>query len=100
MHYCIYTECFPSRRADAPRQTGIGRYCEDLAWGLEELGHHVTVLTNSEVAAAAGHGREPFRLEVLGEAPRGWRASVARGREVLRRASAVPAGCLLVGDPL
>jgi glycosyltransferase involved in cell wall biosynthesis len=100
MHYCIYTECFPSRRADAPRQTGIGRYCEDLAWGLTELGHGVTVLTNSEVVAAAGDGREPFRLEVLGEAPRGWRASVARGREVLRRASADPGGCLLVGDPL
>jgi glycosyltransferase involved in cell wall biosynthesis len=99
MRYLIYTETFPSRRPDDSRQTGVGRYCADLASGLAALGHGVTVLTNDGIGAAVDSSPEPFRVEVLGPVPNGRRAMAVRAREVLRRARAGAPDFVLVGDP-
>ena len=100
MRYLIYTETFPSRRSDAPRQTGIGRYCADLAWGLAAVGHEVTVLTNDGIGPEVSSSTEPFRVELLGHAPSSGRAAAARSREVLRRVRTLAPDYVLVGDPL
>lgn len=99
MRYLIYTETFPSRRADDPRQTGIGRYCADLAWGLAELGHQVTVLTNASIGSGPAVP-EPFGVEVLGAAPRSRREEAQRARAVLRRLRTIGPDYVLVGDPI
>lgn len=99
MRYLIYTETFPSRRADDPRQTGIGRYCADLAWGLAELGHEVVVLTNTSIGTGPA-APEPFRVEVLGDAPGGRREEVERARIVLERLRAIRPDYVLAGDPI
>lgn len=98
MRYLFYTETFPSRRPDAIRQTGIGRYCADLASGLAALGHEVTILTNDEIGLEAA-ATEPLRVEVLGPAPEGRRRVGERAREVLRRVRASGPDYVLVGDP-
>lgn len=49
LKYLLYTETYPSLDPASPRQTGIGRYCHDLADGLVQLGEKVTVVTNREV---------------------------------------------------
>jgi glycosyltransferase involved in cell wall biosynthesis len=99
MQYLIYTETFPSRRPGDSRQTGIGRYCADLAGGLAALGHGVTILTNNGIGAAVASSPEPFRVEVLGPPPTGRRAMAARAREVLWRIRAGAPDFVLVGDP-
>lgn len=99
MRYLIYTETLPSRRAGAARQTGIGRYCADLAAGLTTVGHEVTVLTNDEIGAAAAGPPEPYRVEMLGPRPDGRRALARRARDVRRRVRALVPDYVLVGDP-
>jgi glycosyltransferase involved in cell wall biosynthesis len=49
LKYLLYTETYPSLDPASPRQTGIGRYCHDLAEGLVQLGESVTVVTSAEV---------------------------------------------------
>jgi glycosyltransferase involved in cell wall biosynthesis len=49
LKYLLYTETYPSPDPASPRQTGIGRYCHDLADGLAQLGEPVTVVTSAEV---------------------------------------------------
>src|SRR6185295_19025972 len=49
--YLIYTETYPSLDPASPRQTGIGRYCHDLAAGLVSLGERAAVLTNEAIGA-------------------------------------------------
>jgi glycosyltransferase involved in cell wall biosynthesis len=99
MRYLIYTETYPWRRPDAPRQTGIGRYCADLAGGLSALGHEVTVLTNDGIGPEVAGSRDPVRVEVLGSVPDGRRALAARAREVREWIRAHRPDYVLVGDP-
>jgi glycosyltransferase involved in cell wall biosynthesis len=95
--YLIYTETFPEQRADAARQTGIGRYCADVAAGLEELGHQVVVLTNDLSSPTAA--TDPVRVEVLGPPVRTRLSMWRRRREVIRRINALRPTYVLVGDP-
>jgi glycosyltransferase involved in cell wall biosynthesis len=98
MRYLIYTETFPSRTPDAARQTGIGRYCADLAAGLVSLGHEVVVLTND--AVGTGPAAEPCAVRLLGPAPRTPLEMVRRAREVSRAVRVAAPHYVLVGDPV
>lgn len=98
LKYLLYTETFPSTMGATIRQTGIGRYCHDLATGLAARGQYVTVLTNAETAA---EGRQDlgFQLRAFGRRP-------AHGFDVIRRAAAIrrevlrlSPDCVLIGDP-
>jgi glycosyltransferase involved in cell wall biosynthesis len=97
MRYLLYTETFPSRRPDSPRQTGIGRYCADLAAGLAGLGHEVAVVTNDELDGAAD-AHVPYAVRTLGPRPRGIRHRWERRRRVLAIARELAPNYLLVGD--
>ena len=99
MRYLVYTETYPLRRPDAPRQTGIGRYCADLAGGLTALGHEVTVLTNDGIGPEIASSPDPVEVEVLGSAPDGRRALAERARAVLQWVRAHRPDYVLVGDP-
>ncbi len=58
--------CLLSRRLPPdPHAGGVGRYTYDLARGLHELGHRVTIVTESEVAIR----REGLGFEVIGVKP-------------------------------
>jgi len=48
-----------------PHAGGVGRYTSDLACGLHELGHRVTVITESDVPVR----RERLGFEILGVTP-------------------------------
>jgi glycosyltransferase involved in cell wall biosynthesis len=98
MRYLIYTETFPSRTPNATRQTGIGRYCADLAAGLVSLGHEVVVLTND--AVGAGPAAEPYAVRLLGRAPRTPLEMLRRGGEVSRAVRVAAPDYVLVGDPV
>lgn len=96
--YLLYTETFPSRDPRSPRQTGIGRYCHDLASGLSGLGHEVVVLTNSALGTATGVGQEPFLVLAEGEEPRSLTATLRRGSLLTRVLAGQRPDVLLVGD--
>lgn len=100
MRYLLYSETFPHRQPESVRQTGIGRYCADLASGLSELGQEVVVLTNDQVGGKHSAIPEPYQIEVLGAVPWTRLARRARRRQVHARATALSADFLLVGDPL
>lgn len=100
MRYLLYTETFPHRRPQAERQTGIGRYCADLAHGLASLGHEVLVLTNDQIGTEAPSAREPYRVEVLGAPPQTRRERWRRRRQADDRVRALAPDYVLVGDPL
>jgi glycogen(starch) synthase len=58
--------CLLSRRLPPdPHAGGIGRYTYDLARGLHQLGHRVTIITESEVVTR----REGLGFEVVGVRP-------------------------------
>jgi phosphatidylinositol alpha-1,6-mannosyltransferase len=96
--YLLYTETFPSRDPRSPRQTGIGRYCQDLASGLSELGHEVMVLTNTALEAGEAGGPEPFLVLAEGEEPRSLAATLRRGSLVTRAVTGQRPDVLLIGD--
>jgi glycosyltransferase involved in cell wall biosynthesis len=98
MRYLIYTETFPSRVAADVRQTGIGRYCADLASGLSALGHHVTVATNAGIGLEPA--REPFPVQILGPVPASRLELVRRATQLRRLIGAERADIVLVGDLL
>jgi glycosyltransferase involved in cell wall biosynthesis len=100
MRYVLYTETFPHRQPEADRQTGIGRYCADLASGLVELGHDVVVLTNDEIGPGDSALCEPYRVEVLGASPQTRFDRWKRRQQVRARIAALTPDFLLVGDPL
>jgi glycosyltransferase involved in cell wall biosynthesis len=97
--YLLYTETFPSRDPHSPRQTGIGRYCHDLAAGLSELGHEVMVLTNSALETGKDEPPEPFLVLAKGEEPRSLAVTLRRGSLVTRAVSGQKPDVLLIGDP-
>jgi glycosyltransferase involved in cell wall biosynthesis len=99
MRYLLYTETFPSRLPASPRQTGIGRYCADLAGGLAALGQQVTVVTGDEIGPL-GTQDEPYRLRTLGPAPRTHLDMLRRRRAVAGLARAEAADYILTGDTL
>ena len=97
--YLLYTEDYPSPAPDSPRQTGIGRYCSDLATGLAELGHVVSVLTVA--GDAAGRTSESnSTIERTGGAPRWPHQLLRRAALLRRRVASLRPDYLLVGDPL
>jgi phosphatidyl-myo-inositol dimannoside synthase len=97
--YLLYTETFPSRDPRSPRQTGIGRYCYDLAAGLADLGQEVVVLTNTGLGPAVQPTTEPFRVVAKGGEPRSLLAKVRRGSLVTRALDEHRPDILLFGDP-
>lgn len=87
MKYLLYTETFPSLDPTSPRQTGIGRYCYDLAVGLATIGQSVTVFTNEGVGTAGATDRDGFRMVARGRFPNSTAQLLLRGsdlREVVR----------------
>jgi glycosyltransferase involved in cell wall biosynthesis len=97
--FLLYTETYPSSIADSPRQTGIGRYCADLAAGLVALGNDVSVLTAEETGRRGRFVEDGVPVLRMGQAPRSMTAMVARATAVGRRVSADTPDFLLVGDP-
>jgi glycosyltransferase involved in cell wall biosynthesis len=98
--YLLYTEDYPSTSPDSPRQTGIGRYCSDLATGLAELGHVLSVLTVADHPTTDATSGTNLRIERAGHAPR-WPHQLLRRAAVLRqRVASFRPDYLLVGDPL
>jgi glycosyltransferase involved in cell wall biosynthesis len=59
VRYLVYSATFPSSTANDPRQTGIGRYCGDLAQGLAADRHDVDIL---EADPRGSTAREVARL--------------------------------------
>jgi glycosyltransferase involved in cell wall biosynthesis len=97
--YLIYTETYPSGDPASPRQTGIGRYCADLAGGLAQLDQTVVVLTN-RTAGDGGRGPAGVRVVATGAPPDSLRSSLARGRLLDALIREERPDHLLVGDPL
>jgi glycosyltransferase involved in cell wall biosynthesis len=99
-HFLLYTETYPSRDPESPRQTGIGGYCSDLATGLSALGHRVTVFTNDDRTARAAEGRSGPIVERVGREPRWPHELLYRTRILRRRLEKERPDYLLVGDPV
>ncbi|MBA3317313.1 MAG: glycosyltransferase family 4 protein [Gemmatimonadales bacterium] len=100
MKYLIYTETYPSRDPASSRQTGIGRYCADLAAGLGEHGDSVVVLTNQEIGDRPTVDPPGVRVLSSGARPRSTGGLIARGWALLRLARREQPDFILLGDPL
>jgi glycosyltransferase involved in cell wall biosynthesis len=98
--FLIYTETYPSPIADSPRQTGIGRYCADLAAGLTLLDHDVSVLTGEDSGVGGVVVEEGIPVRRVGTTPSSWPTLVARFSAIRRRVAAERPDFLLIGDPL
>jgi glycosyltransferase involved in cell wall biosynthesis len=98
--YFVYTETYPSRDPASSRQTGIGRYCADLAAGLGEHGDSVVVLTNQEIGDGPAVDPPGVRVHPSGALPRSTGELMARGWELLRLARREQPDFILFGDPL
>jgi glycosyltransferase involved in cell wall biosynthesis len=96
--YLIYSEVFPSEGPGIVRQTGVGRYCAELATGLADAGHDVTVLTNE----SQGQGLDPhsFVIRRQGSAPGGILSMMRRLREIRRAIAHAGAEFVIAGDVL
>jgi glycosyltransferase involved in cell wall biosynthesis len=99
VRYLIYTETFPEQHPNSPRQTGIGRYCADIALGLGELGHEVTVLTNAQSGPVGSNASGAVRVEVLGPPIRTGVGLWHRRSQVTGRVNVLRPDYVLVGDP-
>jgi glycosyltransferase involved in cell wall biosynthesis len=98
LKYLLYTETFPSRDPASPRQTGIGRYCHDLADGLVQLGQRVVVLTNSDVGASGRYDVAGMAVIADGAPPTGRLGLMARAARLRSAVRAEAPDLLLVGD--
>lgn len=98
VRYLLYTETFPSRDSRSPRQTGIGRYCHDLASGLARLGQEVVVLTNTSLGPTGDNAPDTFVTVATGEEPRSFSEALRRGSAVTRAVAEHSPDLLLVGD--
>ena len=96
--YLIYSEVFPSDGAGIVRQTGVGRYCCELATGLAEAGHQVTVFTNDSQGSGIASGAAGYMLQRCGTLPRGAIAILGRAREVRRAVAQSNAEFVVAGD--
>lgn len=99
MRFLLYTETYPSRDPKSSRQTGIGRYCADLAAGLVELRQSVVVLTNTDIGTGEASS-DGVRVLARGEVPSSLRSLVSRGRLLDRTVRSESPDHILVGDPL
>lgn len=99
MKYLLYTETYPADDPASPRQTGIGRYCVDLAAGLVELDQSVVVLTSRE-AGAGDRSSTGVRVLATGGAPGSFRSCLARGRLLEAVLREERPDHVLIGDPL
>jgi glycosyltransferase involved in cell wall biosynthesis len=98
--FLVYTETYPSRSGASPRQTGIGRYCSDLADGLGQLGHPVSVFTASDGSDDGPRASSDAAVERVGAEPR-WPHEVLHRAAMLRqRLASFQPDYLLVGDPV
>ncbi|HET9725938.1 MAG TPA: glycosyltransferase family 4 protein [Gemmatimonadales bacterium] len=100
LKYLLYTETYPSLDPASPRQTGIGRYCHDLADGLVQLGARVTVLTNTEVGAQGRFDRGGIAVVAERTAAAGRLGLIARAAGMRSLIRAEAPDILLVGDQL
>lgn len=99
LKYVLYTETFPSRDPASPRQTGIGRYCYDLADGIAALGHDMAVLTNASIGPREERQEEPFGVVAEGAAPQSFRERLRRRQWLDRMLRLHQADVVLAGDP-
>jgi glycosyltransferase involved in cell wall biosynthesis len=99
LKYLFYTETFPARDSASPRQTGIGRYCYDLAAGLSSLGQDVTVFTNASIGPGDEGNEAPFRVMAEGEEPESTPAILRRRQQIVDLLTSQRPDVLLVGDP-
>jgi glycosyltransferase involved in cell wall biosynthesis len=100
LRYPLYTETYPSLDPASPRQTGIGRYCHDLADGLVQLGETVTVVTNPEVGRQGRFelgGMTVVAERTIGPGRLGQLVRAGRIRSLIR---AEAPDLVLVGDQL
>lgn len=98
--FLLYTETYPSLSPQSPRQTGIGRYCSDLATGLAQLGHAVSVLTVDDGSAAGAPPSDEQMVQRIGREPRWPHELLRRAATLRRRVAAFRPDYLLVGDPV
>jgi glycosyltransferase involved in cell wall biosynthesis len=101
--YLLYTEDYPTAAAKSTRQTGIGRYCADLASGLADLGHEISVLTGDDPEGPGGDRvtrQAGIVVERRGSAPRTLVQRLARASMLRRRLREMRPDMLLVGDPI
>lgn len=99
MSYLLYTEDFPDFAPGAARQTGIGRYCYDLAAGLAATGQRVTVLTHDAPGQGPLPSAEGFELLRIGRRPSSTRDLPLRGWMVARELRRLAPERMIVGDP-
>jgi glycosyltransferase involved in cell wall biosynthesis len=98
--FLLYTETYPSLSPESPRQTGIGRYCSDLATGLAQLGHPVSVLTVDDGSATDAPPSSDPMVERIGREPRRPHEFLRRAATLRRRVTSFRPDYLLVGDPV
>jgi glycosyltransferase involved in cell wall biosynthesis len=98
MTFLLYTETYPST-SPSTRYTGIGGYCRDLADGLVQAGHHVTVLTGREIDDDITT-RGTLRIVRCGELRHGRWDLLDRARFVRAQVAETRPDAVLVGDAL
>ena len=98
--FLLYTEDYPSLAPEPARQTGIGRYCSDLAAGLAQLGHSVAVLTADDGLGSGASASANPTVERAGGQPRRAPGLLRRAATLRARVAALGADYLLVGDPV
>jgi glycosyltransferase involved in cell wall biosynthesis len=98
--FLLYTETYPSLSPESPRQTGIGRYCSDLASGLAQLGHRVSVLTVDDGSATDAPSPGDPTVERIGRESRRPHELLRRAATLRRRVASFRPDYLLVGDPV
>ncbi len=100
MKYLLYAETFPSAAPDSPRQTGIGRYCQDLAFGLAAIGHQVTVVTSEDEGRTKDDAPSQCTIIREGQPAPARTNLISRALFLRRQLSLKQPDFLLLGDPL
>ncbi len=100
MKYLLYVETFPDAAPDSPRQTGIGRYCQDLAFGLAEIGHEVTVVTSENEGRTKDDAPSKYTIIREGQSTPARTNLIRRALFLTRQISRTQPDFLLLGDPL
>ena len=100
MKYLLYADTFPSAAPDSPRQTGIGRYCQDLAFGLATIGHEVTVVTSEDEGRTKDDAPSKCTIIREGQSAPARTNLISRALFLRRQLSLTQPDFLLLGDPL
>lgn len=99
MKYLIYTEDFPDFTPGAARQTGIGRYCYDLACGLVAAGKQVVMLTHQACGPTSPPPEHVAELIRIGRRPRRPSDVPMRAKAIREAIRRIAPDCVIVGDP-